>query len=197
MKKRNNLFRLMVTLFAMLSFFGIVITGFSQEAGTFKDPRDGKVYKTVKIGNQTWFAENLAYKPKKGNYFVYMNDQSNAIKYGYLYDWETAKKVVPVGWHLPTKIEWDTLYNYLGADDQKVFTAIIEGGSSGFNALFGGFYLTHGAFSYPAGSVASFWSSTTNDAAKIWSFCCYAGSSNAKFNDFTPDCGLSVRLIQD
>ena len=48
-------------------------------------------------------AENLAYKPEQGNFWAYGNDSNNVAKYGYLYDWETAKKVAPKGWHLPTE----------------------------------------------------------------------------------------------
>jgi uncharacterized protein (TIGR02145 family) len=106
-----------------------------KETGTFKDIRDGRVYKTVKIGDQWIMAENFAFKPDSGNYWAFYNDQRNLATYGYLYDWETGKKIAPAGWHLPTAEEWNTLYNYLGGDDRRVYLAVKNGGWCGFNAL--------------------------------------------------------------
>lgn len=89
------------------------INSFAQVTGTFTDPRDKKTYKTVKIGTQTWMAQNLAYKTSTGCW-SYNNDQSIVALYGYLYDWNTAKTVCPSGWHLPSTDEWIILANYLG-----------------------------------------------------------------------------------
>ena len=103
--------------------------------GTFKDPRDGKVYKTIKIGDQVWMAENLAWLPKvsppsaesynKPYYYVYgysgrsvsaAKATSNFSNYGVLYNWPAALNACPEGWHLPTDGEWTTLENYLIAN---------------------------------------------------------------------------------
>jgi len=74
----------------------------------FTDPRDGKVYKTVKIGEQIWLAQNLNYEAEGS-----LKDK----KYGNRYTWEQAKKACPSGWHLPSKEEWQILVDFAGGNE--------------------------------------------------------------------------------
>ena len=80
----------------------------------FTDPRDMQTYRIVKIGSQIWMAENLNYAAI--NSVCYENDITNAKKYGRLYDWNTAKKICPIGWHLPNNDEWQILINFAGSN---------------------------------------------------------------------------------
>jgi uncharacterized protein (TIGR02145 family) len=105
----------------------------AQVKDTFTDNRDGKVYSSVKIGNQTWMAENLAYLPKIDqvedgvfdfdrfwvyNYFGKSVDEAKKTtdykNFGVLYNWPSALKVCPAGWHIPTDKEWKTMEEFLG-----------------------------------------------------------------------------------
>jgi uncharacterized protein (TIGR02145 family) len=106
--------------------------------GVVKDS-DGNAYKTIKIGNQVWMAENLRTttygdgtpiakvtdntawsEVKTGVYCWYDNDSATyAHNYGALYNWYAVEtnKICPAGWHVPDDIEWLTLADYLGGTD--------------------------------------------------------------------------------
>ena len=86
----------------------------------FVDTRDGKSYRTVKIGSQTWFAENLNYYGDDVTGFCHSGKPENCNKYGVLYDWDEAKKACPTGTHLPTIEELQELIDFVGEDSSAV-----------------------------------------------------------------------------
>jgi uncharacterized protein (TIGR02145 family) len=165
------------TLLALLC-----IAAFAQQKGTFTDTRDGKTYKTAKIGEQVWMAENLNYE-EGGK--CYGNDPANCAKYGRLYDWKIAIKACPKGWHLPSNADWDKLYRYADGDkgtespyQSKTAGKYFKAASGwndykgkpgngedkfGFSALPGGNGNSGGSFYY-AGYYGSWWSSSEGNS---------------------------------
>jgi uncharacterized protein (TIGR02145 family) len=120
---------------------------FSGDSGTFSDSRDGTKYNWVRLGDQIWMAEDLAYLPavydvhdgsedtgKENDSFYYVSGYNgtdvsaakateNYQTYGVLYNGYAATTACPDGWHLPTDEEWKQLEKYLGmADDQIILT---------------------------------------------------------------------------
>lgn len=161
----------------------------------FTDSRDGKTYKMVEIGSQVWMAENLNYDAGSGCW-CYDDNSSNCSKYGRLYTWEKAKNVCPSGWRLPTKAEFEILLNKVGGTGNAAYTALIDGGSSGFSAPFGGYRDRNGYFYYE-GYYASFWSSSEGSSYDGWNLGISSDYKKANMYSYAKSYGFSVRCVQD
>ena len=107
------------------------------EPGTPITDVSGNTYQTIKIGTQTWMAENLkTTKFRNGvtiteaqstaswmnatdtpKYCKYNNNADSSAIYGLLYDGNAAystNNIAPTGWRVATIDDWNTLIAYLG-----------------------------------------------------------------------------------
>ena len=166
------------------------------------DNRDGKVYRKVAIGGQTWMAENLNYAAEGSK--CYENNADNCAKYGRLYNWATAKQACPTGWHLPSYDEWTTLTDNVGGSETagtklKSSAGWNENGNGtnefAFSALPAG-YGNGGSFSY-AGNDGFWWSSTEFDAYRAVSRYMHCDSESVDWYYYGKDYQFSVRCVQD
>ena len=181
--------------------------------GFLMDSRDGQRYKTVKIGSQTWMAENLNYKAAKS--FCFENNLNACDLFGRLYTWEAARKACPDGWHLPSKDEWNALETFVadslfGGKTDSVGYALksasgweeYEGKSGngsdafGFGALPAGSLFGDGTFDFVLGSTF-FWEASEYGANEAYSRnLIYYGTKMIPFG-FYKGGALSVRCVKD
>ena len=190
----------------MLLLLAVLLVGSvtAQQKGTFTDSRDGQKYKTVKIGGQTWTAENM--NVKTGTSWCYDDDESNCKKYGRLYAWSTAAKMVcPSGWHLPSRQEWDNLTKAAGGEKTagkklKARSSWNNNGngtdSFGFSALSGGFRTSDDDFS-GIGEYGYWWTTEENDSGDAYGRLMYDVNGYLFEFNGNKSTGLSVRCVAD
>lgn len=131
-------FRLNPVTSKIVLIFLVLLTSFlygQDSTGTVTDV-DSNVYKTVKIGNQWWMAENLKVTHYRngdkipnitdntdwshlasGAYCSFDNDEGNVATYGCLYNYYAVtdnRNIAPIGWHVPGDAEWKILIKHCG-----------------------------------------------------------------------------------
>lgn len=182
---------------------------------SFTDSRDGKIYKSIKIGNKEWMAENLAFETENGSW-TYKNYKNDGAEYGRLYTWEAAKIAVPVGWHMATDDEWKQLETALGMSqvdaDRIDFRGTNEGNilkstsgwaengngtnSVGFNALPGGFRSNSGGY-FVIDWHGYWWTATETGILNAWHrFVASSESRIARGTGYKGD-AYSVRCVKN
>ena len=206
--------------------------------GTVTDERDGKVYKTVTIGDQVWMAENLNYADSsktpslKGKNWCYGDELKNCDVAGRLYTWAaaidsvklandvdnpqdcgygktctlpaTVQGVCPEGWHLPSQMEWNTLFTAVGGQSTAGKVLKSQTGwhknngtdAFGFAVLPTGLGAPKGTFDY-VGWLAYFWSSTESDSSRACSVSMDYYYADAGLGNITKYFGYSVRCVKD
>lgn len=161
--------------------------------------KDGRNYAIVKIGEQSWMTENLAYLPSVNPssatsittpyYYVYGYEGStvasakgtaNYTTYGVLYNWPAALTACPSGWHLPTDEEWKVLEKNQGMSNSDadatgwrntgtVGGKLKETGTSHWNSPNTGATNSSGFTALPSGLSNSGGFLTLGDYASFWS----------------------------
>ncbi|MCI5599841.1 MAG: FISUMP domain-containing protein [Hallerella porci] len=171
-------------------------------SATFKSCVEGG---SVTVGNLRWMKRNLNTWTFSGS-ACYKNKKKNCEKYGRLYDFNTAKKVCPNGWRLPSDEEWSLLEKELGDENGyklKSKTGWQEdednSGNGSDSIGFGGVpsgIVYEGNFMY-AESHAYFWTATEKDAnSAYYRSLDYDSRDIYRYHNFK-SAGYAVRCVQN
>jgi uncharacterized protein (TIGR02145 family) len=138
MKKMKTIFSAASAIIVMIALVACNKKDDSKKVLEFGQVSDinGKVYKTVKIGDQWWMAENLAvdryndgtpiaYIPNSQNDSIWIKADSalytsiNDSISGKLYNGYCVfsdKNLAPEGWHIATDEDWKRMEKYIGME---------------------------------------------------------------------------------
>jgi len=182
----------------------------------------GQTYKTVKIGSQTWFSENLnagkfiggSTHPMDNDTIekhCYSNSTNNCLLYGGFYTWNEAmaysttpgaQGICPENWHIPTLAEYETLKSTVNNDGNALKSksqGIGEGvgtNSSGFSALLSGYRSQYGSF-FSLGYFSLMWTSTIYPPDETYNLHLFNSSNSIAFNYRYIEYSIPVRCLKN
>ncbi|WNJ19074.1 fibrobacter succinogenes major paralogous domain-containing protein [Pontibacter sp. G13] len=163
----------------------------------------GNRYQIRQYGNTLWMTENLrTTRDAQGDLVTYYfpnGAPSNAAEFGLLYDFETACKVCPRGWKLPTNEDWDSLLRManLAASfkDSLFWNGESNSNESGFTLRPSG-YGNEGEHDNQFGERAILWSCTWDGKEFVWTYIAESGRDSIRSASQHPPYAFSVRCIK-
>ncbi len=158
------------------------------------------------LDGKQWTTENLNVTTARS--YCYDNSAQNCGRYGRLYTWESAQQACRAlggGRRLPTNEEWRVLANHYGGIRQEsadlgkaAYTALITGGSSGFNAVYGGGRTDKSGEYLRLEAHGFYWSATESGPDRAWFYNFGKGAQSfGRHEDGEKLRGLSVRCVKD
>ena len=167
------------------------------------DPRDSYVYNTIKIGSRYWMKDNLTYSTN-GSSCSDDKQTNSCFALGRYYTWSAANSACPVGWHLPSKDEWQALIDSVGGIEVAGDALLgADWSGAGENA---DPYAFH---AFPAGYFGNLTLQYQSNLVRYWSSTGYItgtsayymglsdGSARATLDRYSVDHKLSVRCVRD
>ena len=139
--------RISAAVMALSIAFGSGAGAGSTQGSVKNQKMSGTIVSSKRLADgKEWTTANLNVNTSSS--YCYDDAELNCRRYGRLYTWESAQRgcrSLGDGWRLPTDDEWRQLakhYGGLGNDSPEkgkaAYTALLSGGTSGFNALLGG-----------------------------------------------------------
>jgi uncharacterized protein (TIGR02145 family) len=163
----------------------------------FIDPRDGQWYGIfIDKNGYSWFGENLNYIDT-GSIFIQNLDINTAKQYGRLYNWNSANRVCPSGWRLPSQVDWKNIIDEFGG--VKIAGEKMLSPNGKFNAKLTGYKLdnTSSIHLIGIGYNASWWTSDYFNNENAISYNVNSSSSDILYNILSNKLSYrSVRCIK-
>jgi uncharacterized protein (TIGR02145 family) len=185
----------------VMTALGLVLAS----SGAAQPPAASPPSKRMPDGSQ-WTTKNLNVTREQS--YCYDNSERNCRQYGRLYTWESALgacRALGGGWRLPTNEEWRQMANHYGGIRQEAadlgkaaYTALITGGSSGFDAVHGGGRTGKSGEYERLDAHGFYWSATESDRDRAWFYNFgKGGQSVGRHENGEKFWALSVRCVKE